>query len=86
MPAVLWLLTVGVLVPFEGEAPSCANGFSEAGLGALVIFIFGFGAGADSVFPTGTAAGVGLGGVEDALLSVFGVDGPASFSRRRLRI
>lgn len=85
-PARLGLLTVGVLVPFEGRAPGCANGFSEAGLEALVIFILGFEASLDSGFSRGTADGGGVGTGEDALASTFGVDGPASFSRRRLRI
>lgn len=85
VPAVSWLLTIGVLVPLEGRAPSCANGLSEAGLEALFILIFGLGAGAGSG-STFIADGVEVGGVEDVLFSVFGIDGPASFSSLRLRI
>lgn len=86
VPVLSWLLTIGVLDPLEGRAPSCANGLSEAAVEALEIFIFGFGVAACSFFSIGLGVEVETGGVVAALLSVLGVDGPASFSSRRLRI
>jgi hypothetical protein len=88
------VLTVGILVPFEGRAPSLLKGASdvevEVGVGAGVFEILTFG-----FEPASTGAAVARVGIEedeDAIfppsvgVSFFGAVAPDSFSRRRLRI